>query len=762
MTAEVLRTKLQRPFSVENHLYRTRLLRRLNQGLDRSVTLVAAPAGYGKSSIVGAWLDSLDREALDGQHACLTSWLSLDEGENQLPQFISYLAAAIEVCYPRCCQELRELLWEHPTPSIETLAAVLVDQLSRQQAPIVLVLDDLHQIRDHAVIAFLTQVIEYAPPQTHLVLITRVDPPLPLSRWRAAGRLHEVRLDNLSFTLEETADFFRANLDQIPPPSLIEALHQRTEGWIVGIGLAALTLRGRTDYAELESHFEAQVNRFTADYLVDEVLSQQHADVQRFLVCTAILNRFSADLCAAVLELDPEQILALIDHLLQSNLFLVELSTPAYWYRYHHQFQDMLLSKLYMRFDRQEVADLHRRAAAWLVEHGFIGEALTHLTTIADHEAIADLVEAQRVRMLNELAIWELESWLNQVPDSLLNQRANLVAGMAWVKRDRIDHEACLALTQRAINLLAGDLADSVNMNRPLLAAELNALRLESDWSLTHEESLALVRESWALLEHRVAQTHCLVPLSLAYASHHLGDLDFAVQIVRSALDATPDWPLVARCRIAHANGFFHLCSGNITEAEKQFRRNLLVAQQHNLLVIAAISQHGLGAIADMRNQLDEAEQFHLAVVEHPYLTSGRDAVVDMYGLLGVYVRRGEPEKGRLLVQNLKEDAKRAGMSFFLEQVTALEAYADLSCGDLKPSVNWALSMSRSAMATTADRIPDHSCPNPAGRRLTRLPAVSRSDIGAIVRILRGQLRLVSTRRSAHIAVIGLQWDGQT
>ena len=683
------------------------MLAQLDASLSNTVTLVSAPAGYGKSTLISSWIEHIvDQEATADNRRLRACWLSLDEADNHLPTFLLYLIAAIEEGLPNCCMEVRQLVQERPTPTIEALAGILVNLLGRRDESILLVLDDLHLIRENAVFVFLARLIEYAPPQLHLVLISRVDPPLPLNRWRATRRLNEVRLHDLSFSPEETTEFFRINLDSMPPNSLIEMIHQRTEGWIVGTWLALVALRGQTNPAELARHIQGQANRYTVDYLVDEVLSQQPPAAQKFLVCTAILDRFCPALCASLLDIDVEVASAQIDYLFRANLFLIELGRSGSWYRYHHQFQEMLLSRLPVRFDQATITELHRRATAWLVEHRLIGESLSHLLAIPDYDAVAELIAQQRVYVLNELLFSELEAWLNQIPLSLLNQRADLLIGMAWVKRDHVDNEPCLVLLRQAANLLEREPAALLEKSRQLLTAEFNALLVSVDKSLMPETALALIRQSWALLRQNLALTHCSVILSLAYRSQELGELDFAKRIVQTTLDGAANWPMLARCRIAHAAGFFHFCSGETVEAEQRFQQNLQMAQMHNLPIISVVSRHGLGAIADTRNDLEQASEHHSKVIQQALLTSGRDAAVDMYSLIGINARRGDQEKSRALVADLMEGAKVTGTPFFLTQVAALEAYANLTCGAFNRALRWALSTPHREMKTTSDRIP--------------------------------------------------------
>lgn len=707
MATPLLRTKFQRTTLGNTIMVRPHLLQRLDKGLTAKVSLITAPAGFGKSTIVSSWIDHISSSPaspMNGRRH--TSWLNLDEEDGQLTRFMLYLIAAIEACYPDCCKGISQFVQERPAPDVETLATVLINSLSRQEDSLVLVLDDLHLVDDSAIFAFLARLIEYAPPQIHLVLISRVDPPLPLNRWRAAGYLNELRLRDLSFSLQETTVFLSKNLDNTPPAALIETMHERTEGWVVGNWLALLALRGQTDYAKFASHFRTNTNRYTVDYLVDEVLNHQPLATQKFLVSTAILNRFCAGLCAAILEVDEENALAQLQHLRQANLFLIELSTPAFWYRYHHQFQEMLLSRLHMRHDRESITAMHRRAATWLIAHNFLGEAIQHLTAISDDAAVADLIEQQRSAVLNELRFFELESWLNQVAPSLLDQRPALLVGMAWVQYDLVDNERSLAFVRRARASLEAPYTRLAKEIRRLLQAELVALQTSLDDSLDRTTALAMISQNWTQIRPLLASTHCHVVLLFAYASQRLGDLELALTISLTTLDEATEWPVIARCRILHTVGFFHYCDGNLAEAELRFQQNLRLGQQHNLPLISIISQHGLGAIADARNQLETAEAYHLEVVKNPHLTAGRDAVVDMYSLIGIYARFDQPEKSRKLVKQLKDDARSMGQSFLLDQITALEAYANLTCGEVKSAMQWALSRQRDKMIHVADRIP--------------------------------------------------------
>ncbi|HMN28112.1 MAG TPA: hypothetical protein PKE45_08150 [Caldilineaceae bacterium] len=363
MYSILLRTKLHRPASPSTAIARPACLQRLQDGLTGKVTLVSAPAGFGKITVVSLWFEAVEAQAAA---ALRISWLALEEADNHLLRFVHYLVAAIEDKYPQSCAAVTALLHPDEQATTEILADVLADALTQLPGRLILALDDLHLVEDAAIYAFLTRLIQHMANQLHLVLITRVDPPLPLNRWRAQGHLNELRLHDLCFNLAETTTFLHANLDQRPTDAMVATLYERTEGWVVGLRLVVLALRGQTEYAEFAANIASASSRYILDYLVDDVLDQQTPSVQKFLICTAILTRFSAGLCAAVAEMDDASAQRHINDVARANLFLIELTSPDHWYRYHHQFQDMLLSRLHERYSSQAIATLHRQAATWL------------------------------------------------------------------------------------------------------------------------------------------------------------------------------------------------------------------------------------------------------------------------------------------------------------------------------------------------------------------------------------------------------------
>jgi LuxR family maltose regulon positive regulatory protein len=708
MSFASLQAKLHRTAPTPSVIARPYLLRQLNEGLAHKVTLVSAPAGFGKSTLVSAWIDTLvtAKPTPTAPPMVKASWLNLDEADNQLPHFLNYLVAAIHESFPHSCEAVTHLLQEKPLPTVEALADTLAGGLTTLSGKFVLVLDDLHVVDDPAIYAFLTRLVQRAPPHFHLVLITRVDPPLPLNRWRARGEINEFRLYDLCFTVEETTTFLCSHLDSPPTTEVVAKLHELTEGWVVGLRLVALALRGESDYGAFVASFEANSNRYIVDYLVDDVLDDQPPAVQEFLICTAILKRFNAGLCAAVVEIDKNTAQQHISHIERENLFLVELGAEGGWYRYHHQFQNMLLSRLHERYDQQAIAALHRQAAGWLAARGQVSEALRHLTAIPDLAAAADLIERERNAALNEQRFSELEEWLAVIPERLLSQRPHLLITLAWVQHHRLENVRCIVTVQRAADRLHEEALSITAIERYLLEAEILAIYLSLDCELDQAETLPLIRLVWAQIKDVVALTHSNVVAWLILISQRLGDLDLAVEIAHTASEAAVEWPQTARCRLLYTSGVVYWYDCKPAQAERIFQKGLQLARQHSLPLSAALCQFGLAAIASAHNQQQLAETLHLAVVNAGYFQSGLRTVLSIYHLIRIYAGQGQPEKALGLVERLKAHATLLGRPYLQEQVAALAAYLSLQCGDLDVALRWALAKSPNGLYNSEDRIP--------------------------------------------------------
>lgn len=396
-----LTTKLFVPGAQPKWVTRPRLLQRLDE--TRPLTLVTAPAGFGKTTLLAEWIANRSIDA---------AWISLDEGDNDPARFWTYFFTALQTARLELGElGLAQLPLLEPSAVTDALASLL-NALATAPQLLVVVLDDYHVINAKAIHADVAYLIDHLPPQLRLILSTRSDPPLPLARLRARGQLLEVRAADLRFTPDEITVFFNRVMSLDVPSEALAVLEARTEGWIAGLQLAALSLRGRSDVTGYVQSF-AGTHAYIIDYLVDEVLKRQPETVAGFLLQTSILGRLTGPLCAAVTERDDAQ--SMLEQLERANLFVVPLDINRQWYRYHHLFADVLRSIL--QRDRPEaVTELHRRAGQWYELNGFVSEAITHALAINDFQRAARLIEGEAEACLKRSEHTTLQRWLTALP----------------------------------------------------------------------------------------------------------------------------------------------------------------------------------------------------------------------------------------------------------------------------------------------------------------------------------------------------------
>src|SRR4028119_1828333 len=365
MSTPLLATKLYTPASRPGSVLRPRLIERLNEGLHRRLTLVSAPAGFGKTTLIGGWISGCERPA---------AWLSLDEGDSDPARFLSYVVAALQTIAPNIGEGVLGMLQSPQPPPIESTLTALLNEITAVPDDFVLVLDDYHAIDAGAVDDALAFLLEHLPPRMHLITATREDPNLPPARLRARGQLAELRAAELRFAPSEAAEFLKGMMGLNLSEEDIAALETRTEGWIAGLQLAALSMRGREDVTGFVKAFAGD-DRYIVDYLIEEVLQRQPERIRSFLLQTSILDRLSGPLCDAVT--DQEEGNGLLETLERGNFFVVPLDDKRQWYRYHHLFADVLRARL-MEEQPARAPTLHRRATEWYERNGLVADALRH------------------------------------------------------------------------------------------------------------------------------------------------------------------------------------------------------------------------------------------------------------------------------------------------------------------------------------------------------------------------------------------------
>ena len=449
MQTPILATKLFIPPPRPKVVPRPRLIERLHEGLHGKLTLIAAPAGFGKTTLVSAWLATDERPA---------AWLSLDEADRDPTRFLAYLIVALQTIAPHLGEGVLGMLQSPQSPPTESILTTLLNEIATIPNNFVLVLDDYHVIDATAVDQALAFVLEHLPPQMHLVITTREDPQLPLARLRARGQMTELRATDLRFTPTEAAGFLNQVMGLNLSVEDVTALEARTEGWIAGLQLAAISLQGHEDATNFIKSFTGK-HHFVMDYLLAEVLQQQSARVQTFLLRTSILDRLCGPLCDAVLLEPSASGPETLEYLEQANLFIVPLDHERRWYRYHHLFADLLRQRLGQSLSPGEIKELHIRASEWYEQNDLMLDALHHALKAEAFERAARLAEDvwQSMDRTFQTAAWL--GWVKKIPHAVVSVRPTLCVLIGRTYADDGDLDASEAYLKNAEHALAGRMA---------------------------------------------------------------------------------------------------------------------------------------------------------------------------------------------------------------------------------------------------------------------------------------------------------------
>jgi LuxR family transcriptional regulator, maltose regulon positive regulatory protein len=646
----VLETKLTRPPVRSEHIARAELVQRLRGDTERALTVLAAPPGFGKTTLLAAWLAEADRVA----------WLSLDADDNDPARFFLYAVAALRSVAPGLGARA---LAAHRTPGaglVDVVLPILLNELAAQEMEVVLVLDDYHLITNDEIHAALAYLVERMPASFRLVLATREDPPLPLGRLRARGQLAELRAGELRFSDEETSAFLNNALGLGLSVEDIERLQMRTEGWPAALYLVALTLRGRPDPGSVIEAFAGD-DRHVVDYLTGEVLARQVPELQTFLLRTSILTRLCGPLCDAVAETEGSD--RILDELERSNLLLVPLDAKRHWYRYHPLFAELLRHEL-ERTEPGTVAALHRRASSWCGDAGLIVEAANHANAAGDIDAAVGLVGRHWSWFLDQGQLTTVSRWLDALPARVIadNRMLCFAAAMVTSHMRRLDEaERWLQTADRApavadgdgsaaplealrawLRMLRGDVDGTIAAARRAItttpAAALPAqLMLGSAlwWAQQLTEAKPLVETASRMAEAAGAAGPAVFMLgvraAIEFELNHVGQ---ARTLARDALELTrrsglDEHPFSATAHVVH--GKTHARHGKPDEATAEIERGILLAERVNswhvqiygVLALAEI-RHGAGEPATARRLLARARAIVGALRDADQLAGAR------------------------------------------------------------------------------------------------------------------------------------------
>jgi LuxR family maltose regulon positive regulatory protein len=611
----LLASKLFVPQLRPNRVPRPRLVTRLSQGLADKLTLVSAPAGFGKTTLISEWLQQVDRPF---------TWLSLDQGDNEPTRFLSYLGAALGRIYDDWSQLVEKALRAPQPPAPQTVVAVLINEISASELGLILALDDYHAISNPTIHETLIFLLDHLPPMMHLVIVTRADPPLPLARLRARGQLTEIRADDLRFTVEEATAFLNQVMDLSLAPEQIATLEARTEGWVAGLQLAALSLQGLGSGEDVASFMDAFAgsHRYVMDYLVEEVFSRQPLPIQEFLLQTSVLERLCGPLCDAILDrrqmtADEEgtsSVLrpslggqAILQYLEDHNLFTIPLDHERRWYRYHHLFADLLRDRLRQMQPERE-PDLHRRAAAWYERYELMEEAVHHALKAQDYDLAVRLIQQVAFSLWQLSKTYTLLSWMKAMPEALLRSHPDLSVHYAAAltvsgQLDAVEpwlQSAEARFLERAASPTARAALGHVYRLRAYVARFVG----------TPAEALAFSQQA---LDYTPADRADMRGVTLLHTGHsHLlnGDTAAADQALVEACDIcrAVGHP-AAYLSAAHYLAQLRTYQGRLRETAAIYRAAAEFVSEQKELVCAGIEQIGLGDLLREWNDLEAATQ---------------------------------------------------------------------------------------------------------------------------------------------------------
>ena len=522
MAAPVLATKLFVPPLRRDLVLRQRLIDQLNLVGPRKLTLISAPAGFGKTTLVSEWIMNCGQPV---------AWLSLDEGDNDLARFLSYLIEALQSIESGIGESLLATLQSHQPLQTETILTTLLNEISAINQHGVLVLDDYHAIDSKLIDEVLTFFVEHLPPQIHLVISTREDPRLPLARLRARGQLTELRAADLRFTPAEAADFLNRVMGLNLSAENISALESRTEGWIAGLQLAAISMQGLPDAANFIQSFTGS-HRFVLDYLIEEILQRQPENIQTFLLRTSFLDRMCGPLCDAVLDASSGFGQETLEYLERANLFIVPLDEERRWYRYHHLFGDLLRQ----RFGQtRELVEYHLRASAWFEANQDLGEAFQHALAAGAFEQSARLTEAAWQRMERNFQTLAWLGWVKKLPDEVICSRPWLCVQIGWAYSDVGEVGPSETYLQHAERALAGmnDQEEFKSLSGNIALIRAGNAQIEGDLLETvryAELSIQIIPENEPLIRSQAA-------ITLGFTQWAVGNVEASLQAMHTWMD---------------------------------------------------------------------------------------------------------------------------------------------------------------------------------------------------------------------------------
>ena len=680
---ELLSTKLFIPRPRKNLVSRSPLVERLNAGLDRKLTLIAAPAGSGKTTLLSEWIPQSPR--------CVT-WFSLDDSDNDSTHFWVYFISSLQGLDPDLGAGALTLLQSPQAPPIQSILTALINDIAAFPDAFAIVLDDYHVIDSPSIHEALTYLIAHLPANMHVVIATRTDPPLPLARLRARDRLTEIRARNLRFDINETESFFHREIGEKLTREELMVLGERTEGWIAGLKIAALSMQGREDTSEFIRTFSGS-HRHILGYLADEVINQRPKGTLDFLLQTSILDRLCGPLCDAVTGGSGGQ--GILENLEHANLFITPLDDEGKWYRYHHLFSEVLQERL-RRSQPEEISTFHRRASEWFEGCGLTAEAIEYALRGKDWSRAIRLVEANREDAQLRGEIFTLLRWLGALPDEAIRSHPALGlshAMMLTLVDEFTAAEQRLEISESALRLNPLPDADqqSALLGQAASVREANALML----GYPGEEILAAGREALKLLpENDLARRGYALNLIGCGYYLQLGDVQAAEQAFQQALPLSRTaGDAFSELQIQVHLSQMRTVQGQLRAAEEPCAELMRLAAQPGWehIPAASLGRVMLGRILYERNDLKGAQEaLATGIMDLEGFSLKRAEIIGCILLARVKLALGEMGETHELLDRAWNTIQRYNLKQITIPAPAYRARMLLQMGNLEMAAQWA------------------------------------------------------------------------
>ena len=675
-TDHLLSTKIQVPPLPPRTIHRARLLDAMDRDLQPNLrlTLISAPAGYGKTTLLSTWIQDRGFPA---------AWLSIDESDNDPIRFLSYMLAALQKANPDLDLPSTTEGQYSEAEVQERILIPLINQMGESPRQTTLVLDDYHWIHSQTVHDRLAYLLDNLPPQAHLMIATRADPPLPIAHMRGRGQVNELRMEDLRFQVEEARSFLETFADLDLSLDDVHTLTHRTEGWVSGLQMAAASLRGLEDKTAFIQDFSGS-HHYIMDYLVDEVLRRQTPPIQAFLLNTSILNRLCGPLCDALIEVTgqaPAPSQGVLQDLARANLFIVPLDARREWYRYHRLFADLLQARLQSK-NPERIASLHRRASQWLEDHGLTDEAVQHALLTHDHGFAADMVERACQEKFMRSETMTFLRWVQRLPEEKIRTRPKLAIYRAWAL---LFHGAPLSTIEAQLDEsreVSGPPGSSLSLQAFITLAQ-GQMELGLDLAM---EALQALPESEIFL--RDFTTFLTIGTRIA-----LGDVEGGSRSLEHHSKASQrSGNRMATALILGELAEMRLRQLRLQESEKLYRQALSMATDDDgqLLPIAGGALLGLGNLALERYDLASAEKLLQEGLQHVKRWSLISTMSGHLSMISLQEIRGDAPATQETLEILKDLARRFDASDFDDMVVEMfEARLQVRRGDLEPVRDW-------------------------------------------------------------------------